>query len=396
MIAPDEQRIGTVQALLEERKIDALVCRLPENVLLLTGYWPVQGLSYVVFPREGEPAMVLPAMEGEQAANTSWVTERHEVPFSHVAKPPSPVTYLGSLCEVIQKRGLRKATLGYEGSIEPSAPPSWAGEPMIPSEAYFRALRDICRNATLVDATSAIYELRGVKTAREIEKLRVANEIASRGLEAFKKASQPGRSEADVTADVEYAVMRQAGYKGTSYARAFAQVLAGVDTSDGMGRLRQSSPRVIIREGDLVMIELAVVVDGYWSDTTRTIVAGKASHRQRELYELVREAQARGIAAAKEGATGDEADRPAREVIERAGYGDYFPHHTGHGIGFRYHEPIPAVLPGSSQVLKRGMVHSVEPAVYIPGFGGVRIEDDVLVTPTGGEPLSHTSFGFEG
>ncbi|HEU4798836.1 MAG TPA: M24 family metallopeptidase, partial [bacterium] len=139
---------------------------------------------------------------------------------------------------------------------------------------------------------------------------------------------------------------------------------------------------------DLVMLELSTVADGYFSDLTRMATVGRPSSRQQELLDAVRRAQRSAIEAIRPGVTGDAVDRAARGILEGAGLGDAFIHITGHGLGFRYHEPMPLLYPGSKDVLEAGMVTSVEPGVYNEKFGGVRIEDDVAVRSDGAEVLS--------
>ncbi|MFO7546359.1 MAG: M24 family metallopeptidase, partial [Trueperaceae bacterium] len=144
-----------------------------------------------------------------------------------------------------------------------------------------------------------------------------------------------------------------------------------------------------IREGDLVMVELGVVVDGYWADLTYMAVAGREpSAEQRELHNVVLRAQQEAADQMRPGRPWSAPDEAARRVIGEAGLLDRFPHITGHGIGFRYHEFEPLLAPGADQALEEGMVSSVEPGVYRPGFGGIRIEDIVAVGADGPDFLS--------
>ena len=169
--------------------------------------------------------------------------------------------------------------------------------------------------------------------------------------------------------------------------RAFAQVATGPEETFLGWRPAEITTVRRLEEGDIALLELAVVADGYWCDRTRAKVAGKASQRQKEINEIVRRAQEAAISAVKPGATGREVDEAARKEIRAAGLESAFVHITGHGLGFRYHEALPFLAPWSQDTLAEGMIHSVEPGVYLHGFGGIRIEDDVLVTREGAEVL---------
>jgi Xaa-Pro dipeptidase len=174
------------------------------------------------------------------------------------------------------------------------------------------------------------------------------------------------------------------GFEGARCVRAFAQVATGPESARGWRPAEVTTARRLER-GEIALLELAVVADGFWCDRTRA--AGEATSEQREAGELVRKAQKSAIAAVRPGATGAEVDEAARRVIREGGRDLQFMHITGHGLGYRYHEYAPTLAPGSRDVLQTGMIHSVEPGVYGPGFGGIRIEDDVLVTETGAEVL---------
>jgi Xaa-Pro dipeptidase len=142
-----------------------------------------------------------------------------------------------------------------------------------------------------------------------------------------------------------------------------------------------------VRVGEFLLFDWGVYVDGYASDITRTFPVGEMESEMRRIYDLVQEANAAGRAAVKPGATCGEVDAAARRVIELGGYGEYFTHRTGHGLGLQVHE-APFIVAGNERVLEPGMTFTIEPGIYLPGRGGVRIEDDVVVTEEGGESLS--------
>jgi Xaa-Pro aminopeptidase len=220
-----------------------------------------------------------------------------------------------------------------------------------------------------------------------LARLRVAREIAGFGLEAFGSAVQPGRTEAEVAADVERAILAGTGYKGTAHARAEALVFSGTERLDRVSWGYATSTARRIERGELVMLELCTVADGYYSDLTRMATAGPPSARQEELIAAVTAAQRAAIAAVRPGVTGDAVDRAARDMLRAHGLADAFIHITGHGLGFRYHESVPMLYPGAENVLAEGMVTSIEPGIYGSKFGGIRIEDNVAVTADGVEVL---------
>ena len=169
---------------------------------------------------------------------------------------------------------------------------------------------------------------------------------------------------------------------------ACAFVASGPTTAEGYKYVVGNSRRKL-RRGELVMLELDVVVDGYSSDTTRTFVVGKPNKRQRQLLEAVLDSERTSISSIAPEVSAAEIARISIETIQRHGLGAYLMHRLGHGIGVGVHEPIPALHIESKDLLQPGMVHSVEPGIYSPKFGGVRIEDDVLDTNKGAEYLSN-------
>ena len=392
-MATDFQRDQSIRRALANARLDAIICRLPENLVCLTGYYSQIGCSFVVYPADGEPAVVAPRPERDQVA-AGLVSDIRVYETWRLPDPPPMESAARLLGEIIREKKLGRKRIGYEGSFEAISPSQMAGEPYVPAVPTRQMLARLIEDEP-VDSTDVLNEIRARKTPREIEKLRLANEVAGLGLRVFKAEARPGRTEAQVAAAVEAAIYGQGiGYKGVRFARAWAQVFSGPNTIEGW-YYPVSSDRVI-QAGDQVMIEMGTVVDGYWSDLTRTVVAGgKATPRQRELYQLVSAAQQASLEAARPGVPGREADAAGRRILAEAGLGDYFAHHTGHGIGFRYHEPIPSVHPASTHTLAVGHVHSIEPGVYSPEFGGLRIEDIAVVLEGGAELLSTRDFELE-
>jgi Xaa-Pro dipeptidase len=244
-------------------------------------------------------------------------------------------------------------------------------------------LGEVFADCELTDASGFLGSVRATKSDYELSKLRVANEIAEMGMREFLARLEPGMTEAQVGAVVEGKIRGDGpGHKGARLVRAMAEVGTGpVGSTKGTLLVPSSTRRV--EQGDIVMVELATIVDGYWSDLTYMGVAGEPSARQREVHNAVLEAQQSAAREVRSGAKFSAPDAAARKVLEGAGLAQYFPHITGHGIGLRYHEFVPVLMPGADGVLQEGMVTSVEPGVYIDGFGGIRIEDNVAVGPDG-------------
>lgn len=387
----DQERWSRVRAALAEAGLDALVCKLAENVVLLSGYYPNTGASMVLFLREGDPVLIGPTFESE-LMDRGWIADRRLFDTWQNRHPPPPAQLARLLRQAVEEKGLVGAAVGYEADFETIAPNALSGEPTGVGLATHKLIGEAVGGG-LHDATQLLYALRARKTPTELARIRIANEVAVIGLRAFKEAAVEGVREVDVSAAVEGAIRRAAGHGGSRHTFAWAQVTAGPAT-DVNWQYPLASSRKLSR-GEFVVIELGVVVDGYWSDVTRTVTVGPASQRQREIYELIVQARAASFAAVLPGATGVAVDAAGRRIIEAGGYGQNFVHHTGHGIGFRYHEPIPFVAPHSTHTLEEGHVHSIEPGIYVPGFGGCRLEDICYVGTSGGENLSPTDFGLD-
>ena len=233
-----------------------------------------------------------------------------------------------------------------------------------------------------------LYALRARKTGAEIERIRIANEIAAMGLAAFESHVKPGVRGVDLLAAVEHeVVVRGTGYRGVRHVRAFAQVSTGpAETAVGYRPCEISTTRRL-EPGEIALLELAVTADGYWSDRTRPCAAGEPTAEMVRRFDLIVRAQDAAIHAITPGVRAAEVDEAARAVIPEAGLGRDFVHVTGHGTGFKYHEPIPVIAPHEEATLDVGMVFTVEPGVYSQRFGGIRVEDNVVTLPGGGEVL---------
>ena len=247
--------------------------------------------------------------------------------------------------------------------------------------AYLQ-MRHILRGTTRLKSTSGIVEsLRATKDSQEIEQIRAAVRLASDVFEPALKTIQPGVPEAQVAGQLELQA-RSAGAEKMSFDTIVA---AGQRSALPHGR---ASAQAVPSAG-FIILDYGVILAGYCSDMTRTVYVGRVSREHRRMYEAVREAQLASIAAVRPGVEAGEVDGAGRAVLKKAGYGAYFTHSTGHGVGLEVHEQ-PRLARGQTQKLAPGMVVTIEPGIYIPGEGGVRIEDMVLVTNSGCEVLTPT------
>lgn len=244
----------------------------------------------------------------------------------------------------------------------------------------YQSLKDSLDAKEWIGCSRELRELRMVKSEEELETLRVAEQI---GVDAFLSVLpqiKEGMTENELAAELEYQ-MRKRGAEGTSFETI---AISGKKTSMPHGRPGEKR----IEYGDFITMDFGCKYKGYCSDMTRTVVLGKAKEEQKKIYRIVKDAQEAGLSAIRAGVSGKEADAAARKVIEDAGFGKCFGHSLGHGVGLEIHE-LPNLSPLSEMILKPGMVVTCEPGIYIPDFGGVRIEDMVCVTQDGCENLTH-------
>lgn len=226
-----------------------------------------------------------------------------------------------------------------------------------------------------------VTELRAVKTEAEIANIREAEAIGDRAFAKILKKLKAGMTEKEVAAILEF-FMKEEGADGFSF-----------DTIAASG-IHSAMPHAVptdkvLEPGDFLTMDFGCLCRGYCSDMTRTVVIGKASEEQRKVYDTVLRAQKTALTGIRPGMTGKEIDALARNVIEKAGYGDCFGHSLGHSVGLNIHEK-PSFSPNEDTIIRPGMVITVEPGIYIENFGGVRIEDVVVITESGCENITHS------
>jgi Xaa-Pro aminopeptidase len=385
----DNERLGRLRREMLAAGMDALFLRLPENILYVSGFWPVSGFCAALFPRDGEAVLFVPFGEVEYAAG-AWTAKVRDFPSGSLENLASYYDLMApAVHDACQRLGLGRAVVGYEGGFDLVATAHWQGEVRVPAAPTIALLESVVPHATLTDATYALRRARRVKSARETAAIRRASEVACRGLDAGRAAIRPGASEIDVSLAVQNQIAREARGLGPLAERTsgFATVMSGPLTANARLHFDISTNRRLAA-GDLVTIELGAYCDGYWSDLTRTyVVGGEPDQRQRDVHDLVAVAQAAAIARMQPGVLACEVDEAARDLIVEAGLGPNFTHGLGHSVGLQWHEG-PVLHPAEDHPLAVGEVYTVEPGVYVDGWGGLRLEDVVAVGEHGGQILS--------
>ncbi len=236
-------------------------------------------------------------------------------------------------------------------------------------------------DSNYVSMTTKLPMLRAIKDDEELERLTDAGRAADATFEEIIKVRFAGRREIDVAADLA-ALLREHGHSQVDF--------TVVGSGPNGAKPHHEVGERLIEEGDMVVMDFGGIKDGYGSDTTRTVHVGESSDEEREVYEVVRQAQQAGYEAVRPGIACQEIDRAARAVITDAGYGEHFTHRVGHGIGLTTHEP-PYMVEGEINPIEPGMCFSIEPGIYLPDRFGVRIEDIVAADADGGRRLNTTS-----
>ena len=357
--------------------IDAMVCMLPENVVYLTGTYPVHGVSIAVYIPDVGCFLLQPDCE------QYWVEENASrvtlFGWGHLLDNPLEKNYADFLSGIYRQYDLAGKHIGVEKHYKICAPAYRSAEMNLPDAAWMEIVQANMPGCSLMDCFPTIESARAIKSPHDMDKLKRVNQIAQIGLNELNDKIHPGMSEVEAASLVENSIrVNGSGFQGARLVRAFAEVTSGSEGSLRQSMLIPAGQRKF-DPGDLVIIEMAVVADGYWSDLTRVFCAGNPNSEQKRVYNTVLSAQKEAAAQLVGGNKFSTPDAAARKVIMEAGLGEYFIHGTGHGVGWRYHESVPQLSPDSVGILETGMVTSVEPGVYIPGFGGIRIEDNLAV-----------------
>lgn len=330
------------------------------SIFYLTGFYcdPHERLvSLLLFP-EAEPCLICPNMETSLVKEAGWTGEI--LGYSDIEDPWLLVR------QAVEKRNAVLTSCIVEA----------------PRLTYARvqALQDAFPAIKLIDGEPFLMELRKQKSAKELTTLKEAAALADYGVEVGVQAIQEGRSEIEILALIEYELKRK-GVRDMSFG---TLVLSGDQSANPHGNPGKRT----IKKGDFVLFDLGVVLDGYCSDITRTVAFHHVTDQQQDIYETVRKAQQAALDACRPGVEIRTLDQIARTIITEAGYGDYFPHRIGHGLGMEVHE-LPSLNETNTDRLQKGMVFTIEPGIYLPSIGGVRIEDDVVITENGYQTLTN-------
>lgn len=374
----DDQRLNRVRALMAERDVEALVVRAPDTVVYLANYWSMKGFDALVFPREGDPVLVVVESQLEEAARSAWTPDLRAFAAYDANDPRPPAVRSADVVqEVLRERGVHR--VGLELSMVTQSIDRMVGEPTIPWRGWFDAF-----GPEAVDVTDLLVEARAIKTEQEILRLRLAGELARRGCEHVREHLRPGMRESEVAALFEGHVHAIGiGYDGgrVEMARAFTLVWSG----PGIRTFTCTGDRPV-QQHEPTLLEIWVCADGYWVDLTKNLCPGTLTPRYRELADLLLTTRDEAVALARPGVPLADVDRLIRRRLAQGGYPGQPPHSVCHGVGARAHEPPWAHQASPGDVLE-GMVLAIEPGAYWPGGGGLRVEDCHVIGADANEAL---------
>ena len=346
------------QKAFEEKSFDGFLIANEYSLLYFTG---CPGIACLLIPKTGQGTIYVYSVNYEQAK-----AEAKGFDIKMMKRSQSLMTEVAKQVKASKIKKLAMDMLSFES---------------------YRNLAKELRGVTKVKAqNSLVWELRKVKDEKELELMRKAGELTNEGMKVAYETIKPGIKELEVAAEIEYA-MRKCGCWGTAFETIVA---SGVRSAYPHGGCMDRE----IRKGDLVVVDIGAAYHHYRSDMTRTLVAGKPSEKQKKIHEILKLAQEKAFQAVKPKAKARDIDAIARKTIEDAGYGEYFVHGLGHGVGLEVHEQ-PTLSPESKDKLMIGNVITIEPGIYIVGFGGFRIEDTVLVQKGKAEKFTKGHYALE-
>ena len=380
---------------LEQTNWDLLVCAMPANVLLLSGYWPAVGYSVALATRDGRLGLLVPEDEDDLAEQQSWVDDV-------ITYAPAPIDHLTTAEESVYEAFVRlKHELGIEADrigfeqTDAFEPAAYAPQMLRASAA--RLLRRAFPSATLAPADELLAEMRSVKTPAEIEHIRTACRIAEQAFDKGVQLLRPGITEMEVAAAFRASLSScLRGFDHVKRCDGFMQCMSGVNSSKAFGPYPRSRSRTI-EPGDLVILRCLCYANGYWADIARTYQLGPLDETKQRLFGTVLSARDEALRAMRPGVRAAEIDGVARRMLDSCGYGPVFKHSAGYGAGFGATDygARPRLHPLSDDVLQTGMIVKLEPGVYLENFGGIRKADMVAITDSGAEVLTRFHWGVE-
>jgi Xaa-Pro aminopeptidase len=350
-------RLDRVRATMEAESVDTLLISVGHDLPYLTGYtaMPLERLTMLVVPREGDATMVIPGLERARVVEQPGVFDI--VPWGETDDPTAIVARLAA--------GSKRIAVGDQ---------MWA--------RFLVELLPHLRDVEYTRSVDVVGPLRMRKDRAEIDALAAAGAAVDTIAGELQRGEIPlvGRTEADVSAHIGRRIIEEGHQKVN-----FAIVAAGENAASPH---HHAGDRVI-RKNEIVLCDFGGTMNGYCSDTTRCFFTGEIASDVAEAYAVLHEAQAAAVRAATVGTPCQDVDRAARSVIAEAGFGDYFIHRTGHGIGLEEHED-PYIVEGNERPLEAGHAFSVEPGIYVPGKWGMRLEDIVVATESGPVPVNNS------
>ncbi|NUR77733.1 MAG: aminopeptidase P family protein [Thermoleophilia bacterium] len=371
----DDSKLDRVRELMAERELDALVVRAPDNVLYLTNFWGMKGYDACVFPREGDPVLICLEASQDDAIYQSWTTDIRLVDGYSARDPrPVPARTLDAALAAAKDYG----RIGLELSLGTQASDRMVGEPTTFTKAWFDAWRDAG------DAMPVLTAARSIKTEQEVERMRLANAICAAAMEHVRGELRPGMKESEAAAIwLGYVHGAGTGWEGkVDLALGFSLVWSG----PGIRTFTATGERPV-QADEPTLFEIWVCADGYWCDHTKLLCPGEPKAEYRELEHALVGVYERAVAHCVPGASLAELDVLVREGIERMGYAGQPTHPICHGVGARAHEPPYAHQAGGGEI-REGMVLAIEPGCYWSEGGGLRVEDNFLITADGADKLS--------
>ena len=356
-----QPRFDKLNASLRTSDLDAVILNPGPTLTHLTGlhFHLMERPVVLFFAKDQTPAIVLPELELQKVASLPY--ELQVFPY-----PENPSEWGDAFRKATQSLGLDGKRIGVE--------------PRNLRLLEFQYAKDAAPEADYPDEGGVLAGLRLKKEQAEIEAMRKAVQIAQSALEATIPSIKIGMTEKGLSSELVSQLLKH----GSEPEMPFSPIVSGGPNS---ANPHASPTERKLQAGDLLVIDWGATYDGYISDLTRTFAVGEVDEEYQKIHKIVQEANAAGRAAAKPGVPCANVDIAAREVIEKSGYGKYFTHRTGHGIGMEGHEE-PYMRGDNMQILEPGMAFTVEPGVYLPGKNGVRVEDNVVITDTGADVLS--------